>query len=293
MSATTPKVPRPALGARVRSLDWLRCLILLGPALGLLLVVYLYPLLKIFILSVGGGTVDTGAYRSLLGNPLYLSVFVRTLRISLLVTALCLASGYPVAYLLSRVGPGTVQVLLIAVLLPFWTSILVRTYAWIVLLQSNGVVNNLLRQLHLIQEPLKLMYNETGVVIGMAQVLLPFAILPIYSSLQSIDPRLTAAAQSMGAGPWQCFWLITLPLSLPGVAAGALLIFVQSLGYFITPALLGGSQVITLSMLIETQVVELLNWHMASAIAMALLIVTLAIATTFERVLGLEKVWVR
>jgi ABC-type spermidine/putrescine transport system permease subunit I len=180
---------------------------------------------------------------------------------------------------------------MVFVLLPLWTSILVRTYAWMVLLQANGVLNNVLRWLRVIDEPLRLMYNETGVVIGMAQVLLPFAILPLYASLRSIDPRLSRAAQSMGAGPWRRFYSLTLPLSMPGLATAALLVFVQGLGFFITPALLGGSRVITLAMVIETQVVDLLDWSLASAAAMVLLVLTAALVVGFDRLVGLDRVW--
>jgi ABC-type spermidine/putrescine transport system permease subunit I len=192
---------------------------------------------------------------------------------------------------MTRVGPAWFRVLMVFVLLPLWTSILVRTYAWMVLLQANGVLNNVLRWLRVIDEPLRLMYNETGVVIGMAQVLLPFAILPLYASLRSIDPRLSRAAQSMGAGPWRRFYSLTLPLSMPGMATAALLVFVQGLGFFITPALLGGSRVITLAMVIETQVVDLLDWSLASAAAMVLLVLTAALVVGFDRLVGLDRVW--
>lgn len=292
MSTRAPAAPISVLAAseHVRLNNWSRCLGLVGPALILLLALYVYPLSKLLLLSLGAKPA-LAAYRKFFENPVYLSILVRTFRISILVTGICLIAGYPVGYLLSRVPAGTRQVLMIGILIPFWTSILVRTYAWMVLLQTNGVLNNFLRDLHLISRPLKLMYNEVGVVIGMVQVLLPFAILPIYASVQSIDPALHAAARGMGAGPWSRFWFITFPLSLPGLAAGGLLVFVQALGYFITPALLGGSRVITLAMLIETQVVDLLNWPFASAIAMILLLVTVAIVVGFDRALGLEKVW--
>jgi ABC-type spermidine/putrescine transport system permease subunit I len=207
------------------------------------------------------------------------------------VTLVCLLAAYPVAYVMTRVGPAWLRVLMVFVLLPLWTSILVRTYAWMVLLQANGVLNNVLRWLRVIDEPLRLMYNETGVVIGMAQVLLPFAILPLYASLRSIDPRLSRAAQSMGAGPWRRFYSLTLPLSMPGMATAALLVFVQGLGFFITPALLGGSRVITLAMVIEMQVVDLLDWSLASAAAMVLLVLTAALVVGFDRLVGLDRVW--
>ena len=266
-------------------------LLLITPALVLLLGVYLYPLAQLLLLSFGSGAPSFASYVKFFDGAVYLATFGRTFRISVVVTLVCLLAGYPVGYLLARVGPVTLRVLTIAILVPLWTSILVRTYAWMVLLQQNGLLNNALRGLRLIERPLPLMYNEAGVVIGMTQVLLPFAILPIYASVRSIDPRLHAAAASMGAGPARRFWQVTLPLSLPGVAAAVLLVFVQSLGFFITPALLGGSRVITLAMMIETQVVDLLNWSFASAIAMILLLVTTALVLAFDRVLGLEKVW--
>jgi ABC-type spermidine/putrescine transport system permease subunit I len=266
-------------------------LVLAGPTLTLLGAIYLYPLGKLLFMSLGDGALGLGAYRRFFESPVYLGVFGRTLRISLIVTGICLVAGYPVSYLLARSKPATVRILMALILVPLWTSILVRTYAWMVLLQTNGLLNNVLKQVGFIAEPLKLMYNETGVVIGMAQVLLPFAILPIYASLQSIDPRVHAAARSMGAGAWRRFRTITFPLSAPGLAAAALLVFVQALGYFITPALLGGSRVITLAMVIETQVVDLLDWPLASAMAMVLLAVTVLLVVGFERALGLEKIW--
>jgi ABC-type spermidine/putrescine transport system permease subunit I len=265
--------------------------LLTAPTLLLLLAVYLYPLAQLLVMSLGAGAPSLAAYAKFFHDSVYVTTLVRTLRISVIVTLVCLLAGYPVGYLLARVGPAAVRVVTIAILVPLWTSILVRTYAWMVLLQQNGLLNNALKALGVIERPLPLMYNEAGVVIGMTQVLLPFAILPIYASVRNIDPRLHAAAASMGAGPARRFWQVTLPLSLPGVAAGALLVFVQALGYFITPALLGGSRVITLAMVIETQVVDLLNWAFASAIAMILLLVTTALVMAFERVLGLEKVW--
>jgi ABC-type spermidine/putrescine transport system permease subunit I len=275
--------------------SWGQALVLIGPALILLVAIYLYPLARLLVLSLAGGAdgaVGFGAYRRFLESSVYLGVLLRTFRISLVVTAVCLVVAYPVSYVLSRAESLTLRVIMVFVLLPLWTSILVRTYAWMVLLQANGVLNNLLRRLHVIDEPLRLMYNETGVVIGMAQVLLPFAILPVYASLRNIDPRLLTAAQVMGAGPWRRFRSVTLPLSLPGIAAAGLLVFVQALGFFIIPALLGGSRVITLAMVIETQVVDLLDWSLASSVAMVLLVVTVALVVGFDRLLGLDKVWV-
>jgi ABC-type spermidine/putrescine transport system permease subunit I len=273
---------------------WRQAAWLVGPVLLLLTAIYLYPLGRLLGLSLAGGpggTPGLQSYHRLGESSIYVDVLLRTTRISLLVTLVCLIGAYPVAYVLTRVRPMTFRVLMICVLLPLWTSILVRTYAWMVLLQANGVLNNVLRRLRVIDEPLRLMYNETGVVIGMAQVLLPFAILPLYASLRNIDPHLPRAAQIMGAGPWRRFYSLTLPLSLPGVATAAMLVFVQGLGFFITPALLGGSRVITLAMVIETQVVDLLDWSLASAAAMVLLLLTAIVVVGFDRLLGLDRVW--
>ena len=265
-------------------------LLLAGPAVLLLLGVYLYPLGKLVVLSLGA-PVGAAAYAKLLHNDLFLVILARTFRISAIVTVVCLVAAYPLAYLLTRLSARAATVVMIAVLLPFWTSILVRTYAWMVLLQQNGLINKLLVGLGIVAEPLRLMYNEVGVTIGMVQILLPFAVLPIYASLHTIDPRLHLAARILGAGAWQRFWQVTLPLSLPGVGAAAILVFVQGLGYFVTPALLGGSRVITLAMFMESQVLEVLNWQLASAMAMVLLVVCVGIVASFERTLGLERVW--
>lgn len=256
-----------------------------------LLAFYLYPIARLGVMSVGAADPGLTAYAALARNDLFLAIALRTFRISAAVTLICLVAGFPVAYLLTRVGHRAAAVMLIAILLPFWTSILVRTYAWMVLLQGNGLLNKTLVGAGLLTNPLRLMYNEVGVTIGMVQILLPFAILPIYASLQNIDPRLHLAAQVLGAGAWKRFWNVTLPLSLPGVGAAAILVFVQGLGYFVTPALLGGSRVITLAMFIESQVTETLAWQSASAVAIVLLIVCVTIVAGFERVLGLERVW--
>jgi putative spermidine/putrescine transport system permease protein len=266
-------------------------LILAGPAMLVLLAFYLYPIARLGVMSVGTADPGLTAYAALGHNDLFLSIALRTFRISVAVTLICLVAGFPVAYLLTRVGQRAAAVMMIAILLPFWTSILVRTYAWMVLLQSNGLLNKTLVGAGIITNPVRLMYNEIGVTIGMVQILLPFAILPIYASLQNIDPRLHLAAQVLGAGAWKRFWNVTLPLSLPGVGAAAILVFVQGLGYFVTPALLGGSRVITLAMFIESQVTETLAWQSASAIAIVLLLVCVTIVAGFERVLGLERVW--
>jgi mannopine transport system permease protein len=180
-------------------------------------------------------------------------------------------------------------VLLAAVLLPLWTSLLVRTAAWFILLQDNGLINRGLMALGLIDRPLPLIFNRTGVVIAMTHVLLPFMILPIYSALRSIPDDLVKAARNLGAGSLQAFQSVTLPLSLPGVAAGVLMTFILALGFYITPALVGGARTLMMSTLIAQQTTELLNWPFASALSAVLLMTTLVLVILFRRTLSFSK----
>ncbi len=194
-----------------------------------------------------------------------------TARISAFVTLATVLLGYPVAAFIAARPPRTANRLLLLVLFPLWTSLLVRSYAWMVLLQRTGIVNQVLGDLGLIGAPLPLVYNELGVVIGMTHVLLPFAVLPIYAGMRQVDPALLRAGQSLGAGPLANFFRVFLPLTAPGVAAGALLVFVLAMGYFVIPALLGGRGAITIAMLIERQITMLLNWGFGSALSVLLI----------------------
>lgn len=270
-----------------------RFALLVGPCAAFLAVFYFYPVVRLIPLSVEAPAFTLKGYAKFFETGAYLNALIRTVHLSLMVTILTLLIGYPVAYTLAKVKPSTAQMLMVFILLPFWTSILVRSYAWIVLLQRHGIVNNLLQTLGLIDQPLPLMFNMTGVVVGMTHVLLPFMVLSLYSVLVGIDQRLYTAAQSLGAGAGRRFFWITLPLSLPGLAAGSLLVFVLALGFYITPALLGGARVLTIAMLIQIQVEELLNWSFAAATALILLALSVAIITVFDRVMGLDRIWVR
>jgi ABC-type spermidine/putrescine transport system permease subunit I len=193
--------------------------------------------------------------------------------------------GYPVALALSRLRRGAATMVLIVVLLPFWTSVLVRSYAWMVLLGRHGVINDLLIGVGLISAPLRLLNTSFAVHAAMIHILLPYMILPIASILRQIDGALPRAAAGLGAPPWRVFVQIVLPLSLPGVAAGTLLVFVLSLGFYITPALVGGPRDLMLSMLIAQQV-DLLNWPYAACLSAALLAVTLLLIAAFQRLPG-------
>ncbi|MBR0651296.1 ABC transporter permease [Roseomonas terrae] len=252
------------------------------PALLLLGIIFAWPVLRLLAMSVEDGTLANFEKATL--DELYLYVLFDSVKIAAMVMAICLLVAYPVAFWLSRAGRWGVALGMFALLLPFWTSVLVRTYAWLVLLGRNGVVNRWLRDAGLIDAPLPLLHNTSGVLIGMVHVLLPYMVFPIYASLLRIDPDLSRAAEGLGAPAWRSFLRVTFPLSLPGVSAGCALVFVLSLGFFITPALLGGGRVIMVSMLIEQQVREFLDWPFAAALSTVLLVATLAIYALIGRI---------
>lgn len=205
-------------------------------------------------------------------QAIYLNIFARTLWISLVVTLACLVIGYPLAYLLANAQPTLANLLMIGVLLPFWTSLLVRTSAWVVLLQKNGLINDLLMQLHLINEPLVLLFNRPGVYLALIHLLLPFMILSLYSVMKSISPAYMRAAISLGAHPVVAFIRVYIPQTLPGVAAGGLLCFILAIGYYITPALIGSPQDQMISYFIAYYTNQVINWGMAAALGVVLLL---------------------
>jgi putative spermidine/putrescine transport system permease protein len=268
-----------------------RYLLVLLPALLVLLVLFVYPLFGILTRSVYKGGYTLESYRQLVRVPVYLTVIGLTFRTAAIVTLVCLLLGYPLAYLLAHARPRLARLGLIVVVLPFFTSIIVRTYAWMVLLGRNGIVNQYLIALGLTEAPLPLLYNQTGVLVGMSYVLLPFMVLTAYSVMRGIDRELVRAAHSLGASRFQAFRRVFLPLSLPGIAGGTLLVFILSLGFFITPALMGGPSDVMIAMLIEREVEFTLNWSFASALAVILLALTLVGFALYNRVVRLDRVF--
>jgi ABC-type spermidine/putrescine transport system permease subunit I len=265
--------------ARERSL-----LLLATPALLVITVLFVWPLLRLLSMSVADGTLSQFEKAAL--DVLYVSVLWESLEIALIVTVICLVLAYPVAMWLVQTSRLGFIFGMFFLLLPFWTSVLVRTYAWMVLLGRSGVINRLLRDWGWIDMPLPLLHNRLGVLIGIVHVMLPYMVIPIYAALLRIDPDLRRAAEGLGAPAWRAFVRITFPLSLPGVFAGCALVFVITLGFFITPALLGGGRVMMISMLIEQQVREFLDWNFAAALAAVLLVVTLAVYALLGRLTG-------
>jgi len=262
-------------------------LLLVAPLLFFLLVFYALPVLAMLLRSVAEPVWTLENYAALAGDTVFLHVFWTTVRTAITVTCFCLLLGYPVALALAR--PGRVaSVALIIVLLPFWTSILVRSYAWMVLLGRRGLLNEALVASGIIDHPLRMLNTPIAVHIAMVHILLPYTILPIANVLRQIDPSLGRAALGLGATPYRVFRDITLPLSMPGVAAGALLVFVLSLGFYITPALVGGPRDMTVAMLIAQQV-DQLNWPYAACLSTALLVVTLGMMAIFQFVFGVGR----
>jgi putative spermidine/putrescine transport system permease protein len=231
---------------------------------------------------------------SLVATPeeraIYVTLYLRTLNISLTVTVATLLLGFPLAYLLANLPTRTSNLLMILVLLPFWTSLLVRTTAWFVLLQDNGSINDLLQMLNLTNEPLPLIFSRFGTVVAMTHIQLPFTLLPIYSVMKTISPSYVRAARSLGAGPFHAFWKVYFPLTVPGIAAGCLLTFILCLGYYITPALVGGPQDQMVSGIIDRAMNSENNWGKASALGAILLAATLILYFVYNRLVGIDKI---
>ncbi len=227
--------------------------------------------------------------KALPNQSIFRDVFMRTLGISLAVTVATLLLGFPIAYLLATVPTRIGNLLLILVLLPFWTSLLVRTTAWVVLLQTQGVINDLLIWTGILNERIQLIFNRAGTIVAMTHIQLPFTVLPIYSVMKTISPTHVRAARSLGAGPFVAFWRVYFPQTVPGIAAGCLLTFILSLGYYITPALVGGPTDQMVSYFVALYTNQELNWGMASALGVILLGLTLALYLVYNRLVGIDK----
>jgi ABC-type spermidine/putrescine transport system permease subunit I len=284
---TAPAAPvRPAPARRYwRSRQELA----LVASLAFFLAIYLYPLTRLLAWSFFSPGFTFEHYAKLFGEPAYMRALRNTAEISMWVTVLSLALGYPLAYLMAVVSGRVRTVLIVLVLVPFWTSVLVRTFAWMVILGKRGIINQLLVGWGVIDRPLALIYNMLGVQIGMVHVLLPFMVFPLLSVMTRIDGTLVSAARSLGASPRQAFLRIFLPLSLPGVSAGCVLVFLLAVGFYITPALLGGEGQVTFSTLIELVVRDFLDWNFGASLGVFLLTVVGTLFVLFSTMLGLER----
>jgi putative spermidine/putrescine transport system permease protein len=274
--------------AKRRRRDW-RSIRLLVPALLLLVIFFLLPVLSLLLRSVLEPTPGLSNYAQLLGSTTYLRVFGNTFLVATVVTVVTLAIGFPTAWLLAIAPRKLSSVLFSILLLSMWTNLLARTFAWMVLLQQTGPINRVLMALGVISEPLTLVNNLIGVTIGMTYIMLPFLVMPLHATLRSIDPSTLRAAAICGASRWQAFWRVLVPLAMPGIASGALMVFVMALGYFVTPSLLGGASYMMLAELIAQLVQQLLNWGLAGAAAFVLLAVTLGLYSLQLRFTGAAR----
>jgi putrescine transport system permease protein len=228
-------------------------------------------------------TFNLANYQVLLQDSLYLNTFLYSLKVAAISTVLCLLLGYPMAYAIARSTPTTRNLFLMLIILPFWTSFLLRVYAWIGLLKTNGVINNTLLSLGIIDQPLVLLYTDFAVYVGIVYSYLPFMILPLYSNLEKHDLTLLEAAADLGARPFKAFFKITLPLSMPGIVAGCLLVFIPAVGEFVIPSLLGRTDQLMIGTVLSAQFFGARNWPVASAVAIALLLVLLLPILLFQR----------
>lgn len=279
MTAATELLHAPA-----GRLSWLRgsrrdasvTAMLLFPAVLLAAAVLLWPVAAILVRAVSEPSWGLQNFAQIVATPGYLMVIRNTLLIGALVTAICIVVSFPLAYTIATTSERSRRLLIFFVLIPFWTSGLVRTFAWMVLLQRTGVINEMMVTVGIINEPITLIYNRAGVLIGMTHVFLPFMIMTMWAAMSKIDPNLMKAGSSLGAAPVRNFLRIYLPLSMPGVIGGSILVFTMSLGAFMTPALMGGMSDVMVAQLIEQQIGVHGQWGLAGALSLILIAVTLA-----------------
>ena len=260
------------------------------PAMLLIVAIVLIPVGWLFYLSFIGndGQLSLEHYQKMVEYKSYARVFVTTFQVSILTTLLCILIGYPLAYFLAMLPQRMAGFFMLAVLLPFWTSLLVRTYAWLVLLQKNGILNDFAISAGIWETPVKLVHNMTGTLIGMAHIMLPFLVLPLYGAMRKIERDMMHAAANLGATPIQAFWKIYFPLSLSGMVAGSLIVFVLCLGFYVTPAVLGGGRVVMVATQITAILENQFNWGAASALGVVLLVATIVILYLAGRFLKLD-----
>lgn len=264
-----------------RSYAWLLAL----PAV-FLAVFFLWPLARVIARGFTDPSLGLDNYRQIANSPVFSKVLWNTVGTAAVVAVLCLLVAYPVAYAMAKAHGTKLQIIAAFVIVPLWTSVVIRSYAWMVVFQRRGVLNDALMQLGFTNEPIRFLPGSLAVHIGMVHIMLPFMILPLVANMRAIDRRLLRAAEVMGADPIQSFLRVFLPLSLPGVTAGSALVFMMSLGFYVTPALLGGPRHMMAAVLIEQQANQVLNWGLASALATMLLVVTVAIYLVYVRFTG-------
>lgn len=285
--------PPSPLGRSHFSSKFLSILATLGPVIAWMLAFFIVPIILIIIMSFSKRTaVGTIDYSFTLGNYLksfdvgYLKILGNSLFISLVTTVICLFLGYPFAYFVARTSKKYRTILLMLIILPFWTNSLIRTYAWIILLRTEGIINTYLINFGIIKEPLKMLYNEGAVLIGMVYTMFPFMVLPLYSTIEKLDFSLLEAASDLGANARETFMKVTLPLTKSGILSGSILVFVPTLGLFFIPDLMGGSKITLISNLIKNQFLQSRNWPFGSAVSIIIMLIMFALLKLFTKLGG-------
>ncbi|NTU22027.1 ABC transporter permease [Brevibacillus sp. HB1.2] len=260
------------------------------PALLWMGALFVLPMLMIAVLSfLKRGTYGQVVYEFTLNNyirifdPLYGQIFWDTLVVAVLTTVFSILCGYPLAYYISRLEKSTQQIWLLLVMIPFWINFLVRSYAWVIILRSQGVINTFLQSLGIISEPLPLLYNSGSVLLGMVYTLMPFMVLPIYVSLEQMDRRKLEAAYDLGATPWKAFWHVTLPMTKTGVVTGSILVFVSSIGMFVVPDVMGGAKSALIGNVIQNQFLSARDWPFGSALSIVLMLLSMLLILLYFR----------
>lgn len=265
--------------------------LLILPAFALLAVFYIAPIVQVLTISVTEPSLGFGNYQRILTSGAVQRVIMTTLRICLITTVLALLLGYAIAYAITLATPRARGWWILAVLVPLWISVLVRAFAWVTLLRRQGLINNTLINAGVITDPLPLVWNEFGIVVGMVHYMVPFAVLPMLASMREIDPRLLAAARGLGASRGEVFRRVFLPLSLPGVIAACVLVFIFTLGFYITPAILGGGKTLMVAEWISLQILDLIRWGLGTMMATVLVLAILVTLAVFSRVVDLRRIF--
>ncbi len=266
---------------------------LLFPAVLFLAVFFLAPLGKLFHISLTDPAGTLAAYNTLVTNEVFRQVFLYTLQTGVVVTVACILLACPAAYLLTKLRGVVLSVAIYCVLVPFWISVLVRTFSWMLLLERGGPVNSALVSVGILQRPVQMLFNDFSVYVGMVHVLLPYAVLPIYAAMLRVDGRLLQASEGLGAPAWTTLRRIYLPLILPGILAAGAFVMLLSLGFYVTPALLGGRQNMMVATLIDDFVNHRFAWHLAAAASFLLLAAVLAILVIVSRLVPLNQMWAK
>lgn len=265
--------------------------VIMAAPLAALLLLFVLPMLQLLWLSFSSDSGFTLDNYWELGRPIYIRLTLYTFNISLLITVLCVAIGYPLAYLISRIGGALSRWIALFLVMSLWLSILTRTYGWVALLQRKGVINSMLVSSGITDQPLPLLYNPFGVVVGMLHLLLPFMVITLLPTFRSVDDSLIRASLCLGASPLRTFLKVFVPLTLPGVVAGSILVFVLAIGYFVTPAILGGGRSSTIAMAIKNQVLTLVDLPLAAATSVTLLVISVTALLIYERFSGVDRVF--